>query len=528
MAVVQVSQIQVRRGFLEDLGQLTGGEFGWGHDQLRLFIGNGTIGEGAPYEGNTEILTQHSLKNLISSLFPYTFKGLLGGYAAQTGTDALNPVIRSLQDKLDDHVNVKDFGAVGDGVTNDLPAIQRAIDEIYDRFSAYTDVETRRIIDFYPGTYVINGELRIPPYCTLRGTTSNGVTLVGTSSVATCLFKTTNSLGHYDATIPSGGLPPGNITVTNIEFRNNYDVTIGKIESATQVKFSGCRFIGPRPTPNTYTASAGVVINSSYLPSRDIYFDDCDFAGVSTAAAISEGVLTQSIRFNRCTFSNLYRGITAFSTTANIADLKITNSVFNIIDHEAIEITNYQSVTSSLNTFMSNVGRSFGNSIVTSVIKFGGNLSYSMGDVIMRDQVNDAVLYSVNHIYPDVVSLDAANALRLGHSYQTLGKSILAQNNTVNYIPLSPKFRAGVINYNVQRGTNYRSGTIHFAANPATNTCDWRDSYSEMNPTGIEVQVEFNANTGVARPMIVYTTDNSGNPSAITYDVKSIPTNIVI
>lgn len=57
MAVTQISKIQVRRGRQENLPQLSAGELGWAIDTQQLYIGNGTFAEGAPSEGNTEILT---------------------------------------------------------------------------------------------------------------------------------------------------------------------------------------------------------------------------------------------------------------------------------------------------------------------------------------------------------------------------------------------------------------------------------------------------------------------------------------
>jgi Major tropism determinant N-terminal domain len=64
MAIVQISQIKHRRG-LSDNGpanglQLASAELGWDVDTQRLYIGNGTLDEGAPAVGNTEILTMAS------------------------------------------------------------------------------------------------------------------------------------------------------------------------------------------------------------------------------------------------------------------------------------------------------------------------------------------------------------------------------------------------------------------------------------------------------------------------------------
>ena len=60
MAVIQISKIQVRRGLQENLPQLASGEMGWSVDERRLYIGNGTLVEGAPIVGVTEILTEYS------------------------------------------------------------------------------------------------------------------------------------------------------------------------------------------------------------------------------------------------------------------------------------------------------------------------------------------------------------------------------------------------------------------------------------------------------------------------------------
>jgi hypothetical protein len=61
MAVTQISKIQIRRGLQENLPQLSSAELGWSIDEQRLFIGNGTLAEGAPAVGMTEILTSQTI-----------------------------------------------------------------------------------------------------------------------------------------------------------------------------------------------------------------------------------------------------------------------------------------------------------------------------------------------------------------------------------------------------------------------------------------------------------------------------------
>jgi hypothetical protein len=67
MAVIEVAKLQVRSGLQENLPALDTGEFGWCIDTQRLFIGKGTLAEGAPMTGVTEISTEYSIASILNS-----------------------------------------------------------------------------------------------------------------------------------------------------------------------------------------------------------------------------------------------------------------------------------------------------------------------------------------------------------------------------------------------------------------------------------------------------------------------------
>jgi len=82
VAIVQVSRITNRKGLAENVPQLAGAELGWAIDERRLFIGNGTLQEGAPVIGNTEVLTEYS--DVFSGRTQFSF----GDYIVNAGTSA--------------------------------------------------------------------------------------------------------------------------------------------------------------------------------------------------------------------------------------------------------------------------------------------------------------------------------------------------------------------------------------------------------------------------------------------------------
>ena len=64
MSIVTIAKIQVRRVKKNEgdgVPQLSSGEIGWALDARELYIGNGSIEEGAPEIGNTRILTEYDL-----------------------------------------------------------------------------------------------------------------------------------------------------------------------------------------------------------------------------------------------------------------------------------------------------------------------------------------------------------------------------------------------------------------------------------------------------------------------------------
>lgn len=93
----------------------------------------------------------------------------------QTGTSA----VRTVQSKLRDYVSVKDFGAKGDGTTDDTAAIQAAVDSI--SFGS---------IFFPPGEYKLTAEIDIAK--------ANGIRLFGAGRMVTYVVLATNTQNGFN------------------------------------------------------------------------------------------------------------------------------------------------------------------------------------------------------------------------------------------------------------------------------------------------------------------------------------------
>ena len=115
MSILQISKIQVRSGNIDQLPQLSVGEFGWATDTYQLFIGNdpNVIG---PNPDNTEVLTQYSTIEIEAAgddtEVQYNENGVLAGsnnFTWTNGTSTLTVVGTIVATEID--------GAIIDGGT---------------------------------------------------------------------------------------------------------------------------------------------------------------------------------------------------------------------------------------------------------------------------------------------------------------------------------------------------------------------------------------------------------------------------
>jgi|TARA_B110000240_G_scaffold146235_1_gene161627 hypothetical protein len=324
MAVIQISRIQVRRGLQDNIPSLASAELGWSLDTRRLHIGNGLTTEGAPITGRTEILTEHS--DILALVNIFSFKALPTGFNASTGPS--NTVYtRSLQEKLDDFVNVRDFGAKGDGVTDDTASITRALVNTFGYTSTYAGVSTRRTVYFPSGKYLVSSLINVPPFVTLVGDSADSTKILNsTSNTSATIFKFTDTNANVSTAF---GDALGSITTRgrDYSFRNigiqNQAPGINPcvlIAGGDKITFDSCKFEGPAASvvdPGTTHSAVFVENNTSNasFKANNIKFINCEFENHGYAIETLGDV--KHILISGCTFSNIYKATVFSATTTN-------------------------------------------------------------------------------------------------------------------------------------------------------------------------------------------------------------------
>lgn len=527
MAIVQVSRITNRKGLTENLPQLAGAEFGWCVDTRRLFIGNGTLQEGAPIIGNTEILTEFSD---ILALSDYTYKDSVVGYTAQTGPTPSDPVIRTVQEKLDDFADVRDFGAVGDGIADDTEALNRALFQLYCRDN---NSQVRRTLYFPAGTYKITESLIIPTYAKLVGEGADCTIIQldisgDLSSLSAYVGRFGDSLQQTGVNIGNNGAtPPRNIEISSMTFETVPITDVFLVEDATQCYFDSVNFRGPL-TQSSIIADlgsdniAGVRFASSGAQVvNQITFDKCRFSGLSFGINTDEPIT--SVTVSNSNFNTCYQGIVLADGTATLGGptgFRAIQNMFDLIYAEGILIDACSLNATGYNIFF-DVANEYSGSPTAPVIRFGDDNNVSINDFFERSD-GSANIYPRIQFSGGVTT--TGSLLQIGRYARETGRTFTLANNVSNQTVFqlnSSDISAFRMDYTVKRDTGIRTGQFVVAAQKSDDsslTITYSEDYTENFDIGITLSASQSGNIVSVR----YTSTNTGNTGTLTYSLSHL------
>ena len=523
MAIVQISRITNRKGNYENLPQLSGAELGWATDDRRLFIGNGTLESGAPVVGNTEILTEFSDITVLSN---YTYKDVAVGYTAVTGPDASSPTVRNVQTKLDDLANVRDFGAVGNGIADDTAAINRAL---YQLFCREANTQVRRVLYFPAGTYKVTETINIPTYAKIIGEGITSATILldtssDISSLSAYVARTADSKCQTGANIgTNNAIPPKDIEIDSIAFKTSELSDVFLVDRAESVYFNNVSFEGPvtqaeieahgsTPLPSIQCVVFG---SSAALSIKDIVFDQCHFTQ-NTYAFNTSSETVKSVNIINSKFYNLLQGV---ATSSTVTGVRVFKNTFDNIYSEGIAFGAASMCASGFNIFY-NVGDQIGGSVTTPVVTIGNESCLSNGDLFQRTDA--AALIQPRISVTSTGSGTGTTSIQLGRLAIGQGNTFVLVDGAVSqpiFTVNASTTKAFTMTYTITRNTDVRHGTLRVASGPddSTDPVVQTDDYTENTNTGItlltsqatdQVTVAYTANTRSINGILTYTITN--------------------
>lgn len=488
MAVVQISRIQHRRGRKNQgsgMPQLASAELGWAVDTQELYIGNGSVAEGAPAVGNTKILTEKD--DLFSYANTYSYKP-----NESTVWKNNTPTQRSLQDRLDDLVSVKAFGALGNGTSDDTEALQKALDSLY--LQSDTDNKVRLYIP--AGVYLVSDSIRIPPFATIIGAGKDKTII-------------RNETGEVMTTV-NGGSTPGNYNPVNTtpiyaadvnqpRYIQMQDLTIETLGNATALKIVDCansqfeniKVKGPWAIATSGMAlTKGIeLVTTGSAKNINLRFNNLEVEGFEYL--VYSDYDTRDCMWTDCMFYMCNNAI-AFGVDTIIGRIgqttgpmhnTIRNCKFDLCAREGINILEGKYNLSENNRFY-NVGNEGGSSAEATypVIEVANYTNSSDNDFFQRSV--DLIPNSVTDLYYGRQYVPEVHGTTQWRS--TYGNKItIGQKNTPTSILKFPLIHGTFfIDYMYTDTFNglVREGTITLTMNLNLNTATVQDEYSYAGP----------------------------------------------
>lgn len=500
MAVVQISRIQVRRGRKNagtGLPQLASGEVAWAVDTQELYIGNGAVAEGSPTVGNTKILTEHD--NLLDLAGQYEYKTADTGIL--TGINPNYPIIRSLQDRLDETVTVFSFGVTGNGIDDDTATLQNAINQLFMTTTARANSSNRVILVIPPGTYKLTATLHIPSYATIKGAGSEKTIFnyIGSGSVIDFVNDSSRP-GNLNPDTLTYNNQPKHIEITGITINSQTENrTVLELGSVRDSLFDDMNIVGQwNSVPDTSnTAVGGIQLNtfSTLVTCQNNTFRNISASGF-TYCVFAKGDITSN-HFIDCSFTDCYqafmlgRGINGTTSGQLYGPRKtlISDSHFENIKRQAVYLYN-------------GTGNSVNHCTFTNVGNNGGGNATAAYPHIYFGQIGNQARQNYHDRQKDL----AADNLTVPYIGEVAGK-ITTDSFSVNQIqinvvnspilgfrlPISSTITGYTVNYTYYNPTKARSrqGTLTILIDVPNNGTQLTDSYEWIGAPSDDEDLEF-------------------------------------
>ena len=577
MAIVQISRITNRKGLEEDLPQpLAPAELGWAVDTRQLYIGPGTLAEGSPDEhNNVEILTEYS--DILATQTAYTYTGQTAtGYSVQTGTSVGSPVSQSLQSRLDSYCVVTDFGAKGDGVTDDTAAINRALYQLY---CVQANPQIRRSLFFPAGNYIITDTILVPPYAMLYGegpqsSILNFFVTAWTNTVAYAAGVLVKSGGLYyrsNFAVPVGvslvdqidgqyywgdistgaanGLPeyimqtasstqqtganivspyePQNILITNMNMVTNQIMNGVLIERAHDCAFTNVGFHGPLITTTLTVSTDNIAAvrwaSTTSLVCSHVTFENCVFNGFTYGTNTAQQI--EGITFSNCDFDTLYQGVYLGGVTpvnGGPTGVRLITNVFDNIYVEGIVIEGVSLNTTTNNVFY-DVGNHFNGAALaaSAIIDIDTANNVCLGDMFERTTAQSATYPRIKLNNTASIAMENGYRLLQGSYVRESGVTFTLTDNISSATTIF-SFDANVvaavqIDYTIIRGTTVRTGvyTIVRGTDASGTNLQGSDSGVQNSAPG----VTFSVTESTSIVAWKYVTTSTGTDGVLNYSI---------
>ena len=421
--------------------------------------------------------------------------------------------IRSLQKKIDDIVSVKDFGAKGDGITDDTEAINRAMYELYCRVLTPT---ARKILHFPAGNYIVSGSINIPSHARIVGEGTYNTQITQTANpyiypYTTWVMYTADNLQQTGALAGLNGANlPTDITISDLSLQSLNDGII--IDSASRVTLNNVRLQGPNSTVSTLTdtvngsITAGIkLLGRNLVYSSDVNIVDCLINGFNVGVYLPPNNYSANALFDSNTFLNLYYGMYINGSASNSAKgFTLSNSVMDAIYSNGLYINNATNFTSFAN-YYKDVGDNLAGvaNPVAQVIYWTSNSigCTSIGDTYDRTDTN-----KVSET-PNTNEWNYSEALRLGTIQHNNGKSLsITANTTAALVTGYDDGFSGIaanilMDYSIIRNNGVRTGMLKLSL---TNTGVYSIEDDSTQNSDVGVIFGFNGTD------LTYTSDANG------------------